>query len=164
MKLTTRPLTNVLLCGEETPVADLLETVVGPESLATWNESRKTRRLIGGEWDTLRRTPIAVRRRLTSAGFLSVRGMMPDDFSDMIAGRAQVGPDPIEWYIKTALRAIDERHAARRRAREKALARDSGRKTLFEHRDQLAKAAGFRSYYDYRMNSGWGDGHGRGID
>ena len=159
-------MTGVLLLTEETPMTDLLESIVGSERLATWNRSRSTRRLVGGEWDTLRETPINVRRRLTTAGFLSVRGMMPDDFSDMLVrnGGAQVGSNPIAWYIKTALVVIDERNAARRRAGEKALARAAGRSNLFEHRDQLAKAAGFKSYYDYRMSSGWGDGHGRGID
>lgn len=146
-------MTPVLLLAEPTPIADMLEGIIGGESLATWNPSRGR----GGEWDTLRETPLRTRQRLTGAGYLSARGMLPDEFTDLLG-------KPIDWYIRTALLAMDERHAARRRAREKALAKSTGNDRLFRHRDQLARAAGFRSYYDYRMNSGWGDGHGRGLD
>lgn len=143
-------MTPVLLASEPTPIADMLENIIGGESLATWNSRRPN----GGEWDALRAVPLRTRRRLTGAGYLSLRGMLPDEFSDLLERNGV--KDPIPWYIRTALLAIDEKHAARRRAREKALAPTG----LFQHRDQLAKAAGFRSYYDYRMKSGWGDGHG----
>lgn len=162
MRLQPRPQTAVLMLSQDTPIADALETIIGADTLATWNPTRGT----GGEWDTLRAVPLRTRQRLTSAGYLSRHGMAPDVFSDLLTqyGGAQVGSDPIAWYVRTALQAMAERRAARRRARETALARSTGHSTLFYHRDKLAQQAGYRSYYDYRMRAGWGDGHGRYAD
>lgn len=167
LNLPVRPMTPVILLSTETPITDMLHGVTKTEPLMTWNGSRTPKnRRTGGEWDTLRDIPLATRRRLTSARYMSRNGMEPDVFCMLLEeyGGTKVGPDPIAWFVRTAIRALDERQAARRRARETALARSTGHEGLFSHRDKLARDAGFRSYYHYRMHSGWGDGHGRGLD
>lgn len=104
----------------------------------------------GGEWDTLRATPLRVRRSLTSAGYLSRHGMQPDDFADLLTRNGVTDPDPIAWYVREARRALRERQQARRVGLDLARAHAAGCSTPFQHRDQQARALGYDSFWYYR--------------
>lgn len=119
----------------DTPVSDLLDLVHASDwsTLATWNASRGT----AGEWDTLRHYPLRVRRRLAGAGYLARHGDPPDVFADRLVrvfGESTVGPDPIGWYVRTALVAIRERQRAARYRRHHAVARAHGYPTYWHYR------------------------------
>lgn len=135
----------------DTPIADRLDHMTEGLTLATWNRHRSA----GGEWDTLKYTPLRVRQRLASAGFLSKMGEFPDVFADVLARNGCTDTDPIGWYIREAQRALRERREAARIGRDINLARSTGYDTLFKRRDALARAAGHASYRAYRRSQGW---------
>jgi hypothetical protein len=140
-----------LVYEPDTPVADMLEEITGGDSCASFHGQS------GGEWDTLRETPLKVRRSLTSAGFFSLRGWQPDRFVDILVerGGGAVRGDPMEWYVRTARTALRERREAHRVGAEVALAKAGGHDTIFAHRDALAVEAGYCSYWKYRRHMGW---------
>lgn len=136
----------------ETPIHDRLVDITNGWTLATFHGQR------GGEWDTQRGTPLRKRRRLTGAGWMTLHGASPDRFADMLRGHvsgAELGPDPIAWFIREALRALDEVQAARQRDTKRRIAKAAGVKSYYEYRVRAAKAAGFESLWHYRQARGW---------
>lgn len=143
-----------------TPIGDRLEQMTGGERLATWNRHRghvamDGKRKPGGEWDTLRSTPIRRRRRLTSAGYLALGGMQPDDFADLLVRNGAPSHDPIAWYLAEADRALKERRHAATVRRRALLARSAGHQSYYDYRQERARALGYRSLWHYRKEQGW---------
>lgn len=134
-----------------TPINDRLNDIVHGSTLATFHGQR------GGEWDTLRNTPLRVRQRLTGAGWMSRMGEKPDVFADLILsyGQGFRPDDPIEWYIKHAQRAIYERRWAMHRDRMRRTAKAAGHASYYEYRTEQARAAGFDSVWHMRKERGW---------
>lgn len=140
-----------------TPHLDALWDCLGGNALATWNGKRGT----GGEWDALRSVPLKRRRRLTGAGYLRRDGMAPDQLAELIrtygpAGSASWGTcECIDWYVRTALRALDERRTAHHYDRHLAYAKACGKRSYYALRDAAAQEAGYSSLWQYRKAMGW---------
>ena len=150
MILQARPMARVL--QPDTPIGDMLDAITNGEACATFHGQP------GGEWDTLRSTPLRVRRSLTTAGFFRYHGWQPDKFCDMLIehGRGTVNnDDPIAWYLRTARLALTERRYAHRCGLEAAISRTSGCVTYFQYRDMLARQQGHESYHKMRTARGW---------
>lgn len=137
-----------------TPLWDRLLDATAGDPLRSYN----ARRDVGGEWDTLAATPLRKRQRLTSAGLMSVDGTRPDVFCDMLRRYvgSEVEPDPIAWYVRTALRALDEKQAAALRDYRRRVTRAAGVRSYYEVRLLAAMdATGTTSYWAYRRSRGW---------
>lgn len=143
----------------ETPLCDELDRLTGGERLATWNRHRghlgmDGKRHPGGEWDDIRALPLRVRRSLTSAGFMSLHGMQPDDFADMLV-RNGIQGDPIPTFIALARKALRERRWAAGVDRRNRLARRVGAGSYYEYRTRWVQAHGYASVWHYRKERQW---------
>jgi hypothetical protein len=148
-----------------TPFADLLETYVGSNRLATWNRTRglfiglgpRGGRLYdsGGNWDSLRHVSVHQRRRLTGAGWLTLNGEAPDQLELIMRAAGCSEPQPIEWYIRTALLAIPEAQRAANIRRHERLAERNGHDSYYEHRNAWVQSLGYKSLYHYRKDKQW---------
>jgi hypothetical protein len=114
----------------------------------------------GGEWDTLRRAPAKVLRRLTGARWLTPYGMAPDQVACELTGPYK-GIDDVDdamtWFLRTAVAALDERRARRHWERHQAVARRHGYKTYYDYRTWLAIEKGYHSVWDMRRDR-WPEG------
>lgn len=135
---------------------DELERVLGPNTVATWNRDRGS----GGEWDALKAVPLRHRQRLTSAGYMSKRGLLPDVAADIICQHVG-GIDDIDaamrWYIRTATEALAQRRRENHYRRHLQVAREYGDDTYYARRARLAREAGHSSLWAYRQAKGWGE-------
>ena len=143
------PRSGQLRWRPDTPLSDELWRVTAGDQCATFHGQP------GGEWDVLRSTPLKVRQRLTGAGFFALHGWQPDRFADIIIDAGVQTDDPIAWYVRMAVRALDERRAADSYARHRALAHAEGHASYFEYRNELSRQRGFRSYWHERRFMGW---------
>lgn len=150
----------------ETPIGDLLYSVLGGEPMPTWNRNRGhvtmkrgprggVRRHPGGEWDYIRSLPIKTRRRLTAAGFMARGGMQPDDFAGLIRLRApgmggSGDTDCHAWFVRHALLALTERRRAEHHDRHLAYARAQGAPTYYSLRNSEAYLDGYDSLWHKR--------------
>ncbi len=112
----------------------------------------------GGEWDTLKGLPPRTQRRLTGAGYLTPKGMKPDEASDIITEHVNDVSDhdtAIEWYAKTALGAMGESRKVARRGREQRQAESQGYKSIHQLRTFQAVLEGHDTYAAKRKARGW---------
>lgn len=111
----------------------------------------------GGEWDTLRRAPRGVLRRLTGARLLTPHGEEPD-----VAATYYIGPnagiwdvcEAMEWYLRICILFVDDRQRIANFERHIKLARRHGCRSYFEYRDGLSKLGGYPSYH-YERKQRW---------
>lgn len=133
---------------------DELDRVVGAATLLSPTYADD-----GGEWDPLRALPTRTRRRLAGAGYLTSYGERPDVFAELIVDRVagiETVDDALDWYVRTSLRAIDERRRQAHRTRHLRTARQHGAASYYEHRTNVARFEhGFRSLWHYRKAKGW---------
>lgn len=132
-----------------TPITDLLELVVGGERIATSARPAARR---GGEWDAWYAVPLRKRQRLTGAGWARRRGMAPDQLADVIRQTYPHLSDSecVEWYVRTALLAIDESRRARRAARTARFCARIGARSYYAYRDVRCVLAGWPSFWAWR--------------
>jgi hypothetical protein len=113
---------------------------------------------VGGEWDTLRSYPARTLRSLHGAGYLSKGGLAPD-----VAATHRIGPgtgkddtdSAVDWYVKHATGALQERRQESRRNRDQRRATRAGYKTPFQQRSFAAVEAGHDTYREMRKARGW---------
>lgn len=131
-----------------------LDRVMGSDTVATWNRGRGA----GGEWDTIKALPLRTRQRLTSAGYFSRHGMLPDVASDVIC-RHVGGVDDIDaamrWYIRTARLALEQRRRRLHYQRHLQIAIEYDDVSYYARRQRLAIEAGHASLWAYRLSKGW---------
>lgn len=66
--------------------------------------------------------------------------------------------DALEWFYRTALRAIPEARRARHHRRHRRIAWENGDPSYFKRRDRLAREAGYRSFWHQRTERSKVDG------
>lgn len=88
---------------------------------------------------------------------MGLYGEQPDVFADLLRRYAgsQVEPDPIDWFLRTATRAVREAQAAANLDRHRRVARSTGHKTYYAHRDAWCRLHGYPSLWAYRKAMGW---------
>jgi hypothetical protein len=137
------------LVYSDSPIHDRLRAITNGNTLATFHGQP------GGEWDTLRNTPLRLRQRLTSAGWMSRRGEKPDVFVDLLYRfGAPEHHDLIAWYIKEANRATLERRRVHDADVRLSRARMAGHRTYYELRTAQVRDEGHASLWAYRKASG----------
>jgi hypothetical protein len=111
----------------------------------------------GGEWDVLRALPRDVKRTLTGARYLTPTGLLPDVAAEIICAqtRADDTCSAMEWYVDTALGAIDEARRLAYDRRTLLLARRHGYTTYHALRTFQAVQEGFDTYRHKRREKGW---------
>lgn len=141
-----------------TPIGDHFDHVVRGEahrsSPGRYRHRRGRRR--GGEWDPWFELAPRKRRVLIGARFARAGGMWPDDLADMIErNHPNLDGDPLEWFYRTAFQVLDERRRAHNYDRHRRVARQSGHPTYYQRRAELAREAGYISFWHYRSVK-WG--------
>lgn len=138
-----------------TPIWDRLMSITGGNALATYHGQK------GAEWDVLRDVPLRTRRRLTSAGLMARDGEKPDVFCDLLVtyggGEAERfdGYNPLAWWLREAVRALDERQSAVRKDRRRRLARRHGDRSYYAYRVAWCRERGYPSLWSYRQAMRW---------
>ena len=111
-----------------------------------------------GEWDWRRVISRKRLRKLIGARYLTSTGEKPDVFAEVIidnvAGIDNID-DAIDWYIKTALKAITESRRERHHRRHLRHARANGFATYYEYRRAQALDNGHGSLWYMRKDRGW---------
>lgn len=137
----------------ETPIGDELERVCEGEIHRTSPPRRA-----GGEWDPWKALPRRTKLRLIGAGYARRGGLEPDVLADVIVrNKPDVADDPLGWYYRTALAALRERRSASRKDRRNRLARAAGCRTEYAYRTLQAQAAGFETFWQYRLARKWAE-------
>lgn len=115
----------------------------------------------GGEWDPVRALPTTTRRSLASAGYITRRGIAPDQLALVLAesplGHQYDTDELVDWYVTHALEAIRFRQSrgfqlAQEQARRARLAAAHGHATHYDYRTADSRSRGFTSLWDRRRN------------
>lgn len=83
--------------------------------------------------------------------------MVPDVLADFIDARLHTDDNPLDWYYRTALAAIEEVRAARNRDRHLQLAKRYELPSYYQYRTIIVQEAGYKSLWHYRQEQGWGE-------
>lgn len=133
----------------------LLDYVVGGDRIA----SRPARpQYAGGEWDSWWHKPARTRRRLVGAGYAHPRGLAPDQLAEVIASRlggTVDHRDAVDWYVRHALLALEERRRLVRWERERRLLWQESQPTYYAYRTAWCRDHGYPSVWAYRKALGW---------
>jgi len=110
----------------------------------------------GGEWDPWLDTPPRARRRLVAAGYAHPRGLAPDELAEVVSAYSPMDHrEVVTWYVRTALRALEERRRLARWERERRLCWRTGHPTYYAARVAWVQSLGYRSLWEYRQARGW---------
>jgi hypothetical protein len=131
---------------------DEIERVMGPDRVRHPIHGSD-----GGEWDYLRALPKPERRILTGAKYLTPTGMLPDVAAEVICAqtRAEDTCEAMDWYVRTALKAIQERRRLAYDRRTRNLASRHGYSAYHQLRTFQAVCEGFDTYRHKRRERGW---------
>lgn len=132
-----------------TPLCDLLDHVLRGEAHRSNAPSKR-----GGEWDAWFALPQRSRRRLIGARWARFGALPPDVLADRIRDVIAVD-DPLVWFYRTALAAIDERQRAANVDRHVRVAVDGGDVSYYARRTRLVQQVGHPSLWHYRVARGW---------
>lgn len=114
-----------------------LDRVLGGDRIRTPKTTQT-----GGESDPFRSHSRRDLRRLTGAGYLVAGGLSHDEAADWITDHVpgiENPDDAIDWYVRTALEAIDEARRDRNAA-------------IYARRKARAIALGWRSFWHRRKS------------
>jgi hypothetical protein len=131
---------------------DEIERVMGPDRVR-----HPVHGSDGGEWDYLRALPKPEKRVLTGAKYLTPHGMLPDVAAEVICAqtRAEDTCEAMDWYVRTALKAIQERRRLAYDRRTRNLASRHGYSAYHQLRTFQAVCEGFDTYRHKRRERGW---------